>query len=146
MRNVFGWKEDGRKLMEFYYFHSEPTKIGEKIRMKMKSESSLAFWTKLTFHFEQKIELANATLTSSFALHPAMFKKLKFFLSFYLLAIHLATFKKFSFFFIYLGFFSRQFLFIYLNFKKTVLIFKLLVIFYYTFFIYLWSIHWYINF
>ena len=35
-------------------------------------------------------------------------------------------------------------LFIYLNFKKTVLIFKLLVIFYCTFF--LWSIHWYINF
>ena len=119
--------------MECNYFHSEPTKIGEKIRMKMKSENSLT-WIKLSFHFEQKIELANATLTSSFALHPAMFKKLKFFLSFYLLAIHLATFKKFSFFFIYLGFFSRQFLFIYLNFKKTVLIFKLLVIFYYTFF------------
>ena len=35
-------------------------------------------------------------------------------------------------------------LFIYLNFKKTVLIFELLVIFYCTFF--LWSIHWYINF
>ena len=82
----------------------------------------------------EKIELANATLTSSFALHPAMFKKLKFFF-FFLLAIHLATFKKkISFFFIYLGFFSRQFLFIYLNFKKTVLIFKLLVIFYHTIF------------
>ena len=62
--------------MECNYFHSEPTKIGEKIRMKMKSENSLA-WIKLSLHFEQKIELANATLTSSFALHPAMFKKLK---------------------------------------------------------------------
>ena len=73
----------------------------------------------------EKIELANATLTSSFALHPAMFKKLKFFF-FFLLAINLATFKKFTFFFIYLGFFSRQFLFIYLNFKKTVLILNFL--------------------
>ena len=120
--------------MEYYYFHSNFSEFGMKIRMKMKSESSLAFWTKLTFHFEQKIELANATLTSSFALHPAMFKKLKFFF-FFLLAINLATFKKFTFFFIYLGFFSRQFLFIYLNFEKTVLIFKILVIFYYTFFL-----------
>ena len=76
--------------------------------MKMKSENSLT-WIKLSFHFEQKIELANATLTSSFALHPAMFKKLKKkIFVFFLLAVHLATFKKFSFFFMYLGFFSRQ--------------------------------------
>ena len=122
-------------MLEYYYFHSNFSEFGMKIRMKMKSESSLAFWTKLTFHFEQKIELANATLTSSFALHPAMFKKLKIFFVFFLLAINLATFKKFTFFFIYLGFFSRQFLFIYLNFEKTVLIFKILVIFYYTFFL-----------
>lgn len=52
MGMMFGWKrERGRKLGGPAYFFSWPTKtsfsqIGEKMRMKMRSKNSLAFWTK----------------------------------------------------------------------------------------------------
>ena len=56
------WLEErmGRKLVRPSCFLSAPTgtsspQIGKKLRVEIKSKSSLKFWTKLPLHFEKKL-------------------------------------------------------------------------------------------
>ena len=45
---------NGEKMNETQLFSLHLPKLGKKMRVKIKSKSSLEFWTKLPLHFEKK--------------------------------------------------------------------------------------------